>query len=135
MKPKISTNPQKVLSRERQREAPQHHFSKTCNLKLPRLHWSNLVLATQYLISQTPNNFHDTYDTVCEVVHLAALQRQMERIHLERYDIRFFIKKGAPTHQITTRQNTSTPSKPLTKVVNYEPHFIDPEYQRDFYWD
>ena len=46
-----------------------------------------------------------------------------------------FIKTEVSTKQNTTRQNTSTPSKTLPKIVDHEPDFIDPDYQLDFYWD
>ena len=58
----------------------------------------------------------------------------METIYQERCKKIHYIKK-TPNLQNTSKQNLSTPFRPLADTVDNEPHIIDPQYQRDLYRD
>ena len=42
--------------------------------------------------------------------------------------------KKTPTCQKTVKQGTPTPFWPLREKPDYEPQFINPQYQRNLYW-
>ena len=58
---------------------PQRIFK----LKSPRGNWSILKLETKYVVSDPPNVFYRTNETVCKCIPLVVRQIQMETIYKE----------------------------------------------------
>ena len=59
----------------------------------------------------------------------------MKTIYIERYNKMHLIKKESPTHHDTAKQDIPTMVRLSPEIPNYEPHCIDPHYQRDPYWN
>ena len=59
----------------------------------------------------------------------------METGYIERYNKKHLIKEETTAHQNTANQSINTPFRPLPEIPGHEPQFMDPQYQRNPYWD
>ena len=94
------------------------------NLKKPRLHWSFIILATQFTIYDPPTICYQTFETNCKVLSSVVWQQQMETTYIEHYIKKQLIIK-TPIHHKTVNQIISKPFRPLPRMTYYEPKFID----------
>ena len=110
---------------------PQDYYQ----LKLPRLHWPIILLATQHAKSAPPNSFFQIFEATFKGAPPVVWKQQMEKTYIERYNKIHLFKRGTCIHQNTTEQSISTSFRSLPEIADYEPRFVDAQYERDPYWD
>ena len=89
----------------------------------------------QYVISDPPNIIYKEFIKHNIGVPTVVWQQQMEHAFVRTYNATYNMKKLPPKFEIDYTTHFNNHFRPLPQIEGYDPHYIDPEYNRDPYWD
>ena len=101
---------------------------------MPRLQICDRMLIRQYVISDPPNVTYKQHYSDITGKPSVVWQQQMEKAYIKTYKA---VRNDRPDRYYDMDYTTTfeTRFRPLQQVEGYDPHYIDPEYGIDPYWD
>ena len=89
----------------------------------------------QYVISDPPTITYKEYIKHNIGIPTVVWQQQMEKAFILTMNVTYNTNKPLPFYECDYTKDFNTPFRPLPLVEDYDPHYYDPEYRRDPYWD
>ena len=89
----------------------------------------------QYVISDPPTITYKEYIKHSIDIPTVVWQQQMEKAFILTMNVTYNTNKPLPFYECDYTKDFNTPFRPLPLIEDYDPHYYDPEYRRDPYWD
>ena len=103
--------------------------------KNPRLQLTDYTSVRQNVTSVPPTIEYHSHQTLNPGFPSVVWQQPMEKAYIRRFNITHMIHKTFLTYEYDYTDYFDTQFRPLTEIVAYETHFVDPQHGLDSYWD
>ena len=116
--------------------APNPHIlMMSQKLTSPRLQYNELISVRQYIRSDPPMQTFHQYNQQLMGYPSVVWQQQMEKATIITFNNTHLFQKPIPVWDSDYTTTFTTRFRPIPLIDDYNPTYIDPDYNRDPYWD
>ena len=131
---KETKNPQIATLPHQKQQVLYSTIRSQKKLNSPRLQIYPLTRITNFVISDLPLTTYKEYQKYTVGIPTVVLQQQMEIARIETQNINNDTNTPFPKWEHDQTTDFTTKVRPLSLIEDYDPYYIDPDYDQDPYW-